>query len=250
MFDEPSPRKVSVSPASRPAAIWIVSRSARIWHGWNWSVSALMTGTRLTAAICSIWSCPKVRHTIAATWLASTLVMSSTDSPRPACVPCASITSGYPPSSAMPTANDTLVRSDGLSNSTATARGPASVRSASRSALSLLASASTSACSAGDRSSSRRKCRTAPAAGGVTTFPGPRARRWRRRESPAARAMNESASAADRISGGASRTASGWTALTRNPCRCAVAATAVAAGPLRAIASHRPLPRTPSPAGA
>ena len=56
--------------------------------------------------------------------------------------------------------------------------------------------------------------------------------------------MNESASAADKISGGASRTASGWTALTRNPCRCAVAATAVAAGPARAIASHSPLPRT------
>jgi hypothetical protein len=38
------------------------------------------------------------------------------------------MTSGSPPSSAMPTVNDTRVRSDGLSNSTATARGPASGR--------------------------------------------------------------------------------------------------------------------------
>ena len=37
---------------------------------------------------------------------------------------CASMTSGYPPSSAMPTLNETRVRVDGLSKMTATARGP------------------------------------------------------------------------------------------------------------------------------
>ena len=42
-----------------------VSRSARIWHGWKPSVSALTTGTRLTAAIASMRSWPKVRQTIA-----------------------------------------------------------------------------------------------------------------------------------------------------------------------------------------
>ena len=41
-------------PASRPLCSRTVCRSARIWHGWNWSVSALITGTELTAAISSM----------------------------------------------------------------------------------------------------------------------------------------------------------------------------------------------------
>ncbi len=53
-----------------------------------------MTGTLLAAAIASSWSWLNVRQTIAATWLASTLAMSCTASPRPACVACASMTSG------------------------------------------------------------------------------------------------------------------------------------------------------------
>ena len=49
-----------------------VCRSARIWHGWYSSVSALTTGTRLTEAMASIRSWPKVRQTIAATCRSST----------------------------------------------------------------------------------------------------------------------------------------------------------------------------------
>ncbi len=52
--------------------------------------------------------------------------MSSTDSPRPACVVPRSITSGDPPRSAMPTANETRVRVEDLSNMTATVCGPSS----------------------------------------------------------------------------------------------------------------------------
>ncbi len=91
-------------------------------------MSALITGTGLTAAMASTRSWPNVRHTIAATCRPSTRVASSTVSPRPKCVTWASMTSGWPPSSAMPTANDTRVRSDGLSNRTATVRGPSSGR--------------------------------------------------------------------------------------------------------------------------
>ena len=83
MLLDPSPRKVSVSPARPPAAAWIVCRSASIWQGWNWSVSALMTGTVLTAASASIRSCPNVRQTIAATCRLSTRARSPTVSPRP-----------------------------------------------------------------------------------------------------------------------------------------------------------------------
>ena len=61
--------------------------------------------------------------------------MSAIVSPRPMCVVCVSMTSGRPPSSAMPTVNETRVRSDGLSNRTATARGPSSGRRPNRSCL-------------------------------------------------------------------------------------------------------------------
>ncbi len=72
MLDELSPRKVSVTPLSRPAASWMVSRSARIWQGWNWSVSAFTTGTELAAASSASCSWPKVRQTMADTCRLST----------------------------------------------------------------------------------------------------------------------------------------------------------------------------------
>ena len=50
MLLDPSPRKASVRPASRPCASLTVCRSARIWQGWNRSVSPLITGTELAAA--------------------------------------------------------------------------------------------------------------------------------------------------------------------------------------------------------
>ena len=57
MFEAPSPRKVTVSPASRPLCSRIVSRSARSWHGWKSSESALTTGTVVPAAISSSPDC-------------------------------------------------------------------------------------------------------------------------------------------------------------------------------------------------
>jgi len=128
MLLDPSPRKVSTSPARRPCAARAVCRSASTWQGWNRSVSALITGTRLTAAISSTRSWPNVRQAMAATWRSSTRAVSATGSPRPSWDDCASMTSGWPPSSAMPTANEIRVRVDGLSNSTATVCGPASGR--------------------------------------------------------------------------------------------------------------------------
>jgi len=81
------------------------------------------------------------------------------------------MTSGFPPSSAMPTANETLVRRDALSSSSATLRGPASGCQRYRSAFIDMASCSTSPCSAGVRSSSRRKCLTGVPPAGPATPP-------------------------------------------------------------------------------
>ena len=46
MLLAPSPRNVTVRPASVPLCSRIVSRSASSWHGWKSSLSALTTGTR------------------------------------------------------------------------------------------------------------------------------------------------------------------------------------------------------------
>ena len=76
----------------------------------------------------SIRSWPTVRQTMAATWRSSTRAVSSMDSPRPIWELPASMISGRPPSSAMPTAKETRVRVDGLSKSTATVCGPSNGR--------------------------------------------------------------------------------------------------------------------------
>ena len=57
MLDAPSPRNVTVRPASSPLRSRIVSRSASSWHGWNSSVSALITGTPACSAISSSAVC-------------------------------------------------------------------------------------------------------------------------------------------------------------------------------------------------
>src|SRR4051794_26576041 len=67
---------------------------------------------------------------------------------------------GWPPSSATPTSNDNRVRVEGFSNTTATARGPASAWVEYRSFFSRSASSSTSCCSVAVRSSSTRKWRS------------------------------------------------------------------------------------------
>ena len=80
-----------------------VCQSARIWHGWKSSLSALMTGTPACAAISSSPDCAYVRHTIALVIRPSTVAVSAVDSPRPPCVTAESSTKGLPPRSAMPT---------------------------------------------------------------------------------------------------------------------------------------------------
>src|SRR5699024_1434180 len=137
----------------------MVCRSARIWQGWNSSVRALTTGTVACAAISSMRSWPKVRHTIAETIRVSTSVVSAMDSPRPSWLAPASITSGLPPSSATPVAKEIRVRVEDLSKRIATVRGPSRGRRAKRSCESSRARARTCFCSAGPRSSSRRKWR-------------------------------------------------------------------------------------------
>ena len=63
MLFAPSPRYVSVSPASRPNRSRIVCRSASTWQGWNVSVRALTTGTVAAPAISSIRVCaPRTPH--------------------------------------------------------------------------------------------------------------------------------------------------------------------------------------------
>ena len=94
MLLEPSPRKVSTRPASEPWCALTVCRSASTWQGWNWSVSALITGTVAAEASASIRSCPEVRQAIAATCRVSTRATSSIVSPRPMWVVWVSITSG------------------------------------------------------------------------------------------------------------------------------------------------------------
>ena len=115
--------------ASTPPRNWaMVSRSARIWQGWNASVNALTTGTVAYRAISSTRSCPKVRQTMAEVMRVSTREVSATGSPRPSWEPDLSMTSGYPPSSATPVAKLERVRVLGLSNRTATACGPSNGR--------------------------------------------------------------------------------------------------------------------------
>lgn len=147
-----------VSPARAPLCSRTVCRSARIWHGWNWSVSALITGTELAAAICSMLSWPNVRHTIAALCRHSTRAVSPIGSPRPIWLVCESITSGMPPSSPTPTENDTRVRVEDFVEDDRDRLGPGQRAEAMPIRLHLVGQVQHAAfCSAGLRSSSRRK---------------------------------------------------------------------------------------------
>ncbi len=82
MLFAPSPsrrgqaRRAGPSASGHRSARRRSARSARIWHGWNSSVSALTTGTPACAAISSIRSWSKVRQTIAATCRSSTRAVS------------------------------------------------------------------------------------------------------------------------------------------------------------------------------
>ena len=121
MLFAPTPTKVRVSPASRPLRSRIVCRSEITWHGWNSSVSALITGTDETLASALIRRWAKVRIATASTYRESTREVSSMVSSRPSWEVRPSTITGCPPSCAMPTSNDRRVRVEFFSNSTATA---------------------------------------------------------------------------------------------------------------------------------
>ncbi len=160
MLLAPSPKYVIFRPAVLPLFSRMVCRSARTWQGWNVSVSALTTGTSECAASVSTRSCPYVRHTTAFVKRENMRAVSSRVSPLPIWVAPASTTIACPPSCAMPASNEKRVRVDVLSNRTATLYGPSRGRRESGFFFSSAASSRTSFCSAGVRSSSRRKCLT------------------------------------------------------------------------------------------
>ena len=85
------------------------------------------TGTVACSARPRSWSSSPVRTPIAATWRESTSAVSRSDSPRVSCSSPARSTIGCPPSSTIPASNETRVRVDGFSNSSATVR-PSSAR--------------------------------------------------------------------------------------------------------------------------
>ena len=127
MLQAPSPRKVTVIPASRPRCSRMVSRSASSWQGWKSSVRRVdhrhggaarpsprgRPGRRCARrsrrpAARAPGRC-RLAVSLPPSWLLAVLMIS-----------------GTPPRSAMPTANETRVRVDDLSKMTATVCGPAS----------------------------------------------------------------------------------------------------------------------------
>ncbi len=221
-------------------------------------MSAFTTGTVVPAAIASIRCWAKVRQTIAATCRSSTRAVSSIGSPRPSWLVWASTTSGLPPSSATPTANEIRVRVDGLSKISATVFGPSSGRCTNRSAFISAASSSTAACCSGLRSSSRRKCRVMRRSlsgcdeGARSGLGGRRGRLSVEAavSSAAGRAARKaSACSSVRISGGASRSTPGATALTRKPAARSASSAPLATSSVSTTPSSRPEPRTPATSG-
>src|SRR5688572_10452974 len=112
----------------------MVIRSASAWHGWCSGDSMFTTGTVACSASVRSWSSSPVRRPIATTWRESTSAVSRSDSPRVSWRSPARSTIGWPPSSTTPASNETRVRVDGFSNSSATER-PASAREEAGAAL-------------------------------------------------------------------------------------------------------------------
>ena len=112
----PSPMNATTLPAIGPRFSWNVKMSARIWQGCSSSVSALMVGMPENLANSSTSLCAKVRMT--APWIMrpSTRAVSLIGSPRPSWMSLALRNIGRPPSSRMPTSNETRVRVDDLEN--------------------------------------------------------------------------------------------------------------------------------------
>ena len=97
----------------------------------------LITGTSACSASSSTVSCGPVRIAIAWTIRDSTSAVSRGDSPRDSCSSPSRSTSGRPPSSKTPVSNETRVRVEGRSNTSATL-SPASAREPRRSRLSSM----------------------------------------------------------------------------------------------------------------
>src|SRR5918995_6199270 len=147
-------------------------RSASAWHGW-WSwVSMLITGIEACSASCSTVACGPVRIPTACTIRDSTSATSRGDSPRAICSSPCLRTTALPPSSYTPVSNETRVRVDGLSNTSATLF-PSSARDDRRSAFSSIALSRRSCCSAAVSSSPVRKC-FANASPQLESLPRPR----------------------------------------------------------------------------
>src|SRR5215211_271718 len=117
----------------------------------------LITGTEACSAIRSTVSCGPVRTPIPCTIRDSTRAVSRSDSPRTAWRSPSLSTSGCPPSSWTPVSNDTRVRVEGRSNTSATLF-PASAREERRSAFSVSARSTSRPSSAAVSSSPVRKC--------------------------------------------------------------------------------------------
>jgi hypothetical protein len=111
----------------------------------------LTTGTDDQRASSSTSASGPVRIPIAATWRESTSAVSRGDSPRESCISSGRRTSACPPSSAMPTSNETRVRVDGFWKISATLR-PSSGRAASGAAF-ISSARSTSAATSSRESS-------------------------------------------------------------------------------------------------
>ena len=116
----------------------------------------LITGTVANSARPATSAWGTVRTPIADTNRDSTWAVSRIDSPREICISPSRRISGWPPSSATPTSNETRVRVEGCSKISATLR-PASALDAWRSAFSWAARSSRAVSSSAVSSSPVRK---------------------------------------------------------------------------------------------
>ena len=149
-------RRASAPRACRSARAASSGRRAP-GRGGAPAVSMLITGTDECSASSVTVSCGPVRMPIAWTMRESTSATSRGDSPRAIWSSPWRRISGCPPSSYTPVSNETRVRVDGLSNTSATLL-PSSAREDRRSALSSIARSRSRRCSAVVSSSPVRKC--------------------------------------------------------------------------------------------
>ena len=108
--------KVTTLPAIGPRISSNVKMSVSTWHGCSSSVSALIVGILENSANVSTSLCAKVRMTAPCAMRPRTRAVSWIGSPRPSWMSFALRNSALPPSSRMPTSNETRVRVDDFEN--------------------------------------------------------------------------------------------------------------------------------------